>query len=348
MELLVLNSNYIVDVFESSLWVDRYCGYGDFEIYTKISKEILENIRKGYYILSRDSEHGMIVEDRKIKFDTEIGHYIIVTGRSFESILDRRIIWNQTVLTGNLQNGIEKLLNENIISPDIPERAIPNFVFIPSDDPVITSLEVEAQFTRTNLYDSIKKLCLANDLGFKITLSENDGFEFRLYSGRDRSYNQFINPYVTFSPKFENLISSEYSESYRNTKTITVVAGEGEGLDRKTIVVGGGEGLLRKEMYTDARDLSQTVDEVTLTDEEYFAQLSQRGMEDLKEHMLDESFDGEIDPTQTFKFNEDFFLGDIVQIDSEYGIEARARITESIHAQDESGESIYPTFTIID
>lgn len=353
MELLILDTDlkaiYVLDTFESVIWKERYCGCGDFEIYAKASEELFNYLKQDYYLCLRDSEYVMIVEDCKIKEDQENGPHMIFSGRTAESILDRRIIWNQTVLTGNLQNGIELLLNENAISPTIADRTISNLVFEASVDSAVTNLTSEAQFTRTNLYESIVKLCAAKNIGFRVILPlDSDNFIFQLYAGADRSYDQITNPYVIFSPKFENLISSDYSESNKNLKTLTVVAGEGEGADRKTTVVGSGTGLSRREMHTDARDLSQTVDEVLIPEADYLAQLAQRGTEDLTEHVLEKSFDAQLDTTRMFKYGEDFFLGDIVQIVNEYGIKAKARVTEVIRSQSTSGIEVYPTFTILD
>jgi len=171
---------------------------------------------------------------------------------------------------------------------------------------------------------------------------------FKLYSGVDRSYNQFTNPHVVFSREFDNILNSEYSKSKTQFKNLTVVAGEGEGLARKTKVVGSGVGISRREMYTDARDLSQTTESGSLTDEVYYAQLEQRGLEDLAENKIENKFDNQVDVSGIFKYGEDFFLGDIVQIVSEYGVEARARVTEIIRSQNSSGISIYPTFKILD
>lgn len=348
MELLILNTNTILDVFESLIWTDRYCGYGDFEIYAKASENLLNLLKPDYYIWLKESGRVMIVDGSPIKFDAENGSHMITSGVSAESLLDRRIVWGQTILSGNFQTGIQKLLNENAISPTIPDRKIPNLVFEASDDPVITALTVEAQFTWTNLYESIQKLCAANNIGFKITLSDDSTqLVFKLYSGVDRSYDQFVNSFVVFSPKFENLIGSSYSESQKSLKTVTVVAGEGEGPARKTAIVGGGSGLSRRELYTDARDISQTVDGVALPESDYLAQLAQRGTEDLAEHIFEKSFDGQVDTTRMFRYGKDFFLGDVVQMESEYGIKAKARITEIIHSQSISGIDIYPTFTMI-
>lgn len=353
MEKIILNSNLVaisvLDVFESIIWTERYCGYGDFEIYTRVTDELLSILQPDNYIYNIDSDYVMVIEHRVIDFDVEEGLKLLVKGRSVESILDRRIIWNQTVLSGSLQNGIEQLLNDNVISPTIPDRTIPNITFEASTDPVITALTVDCQITRKNLYESIKNLCDSQNIGFKMTMSDTmDSFIFKLYAGVDRTYDQITNPYVIFSKEFENIISSNYVENYTSYKNLTVVAGEGEGDERITKVVGSGSGLARRELYTDARDLSQTNDGNPIPEADYLAQLEQRGLEDLSENALDVSFEGVVDITRMFKYREDFFLGDIVQLASDFNIEGKARITEIIKSQNLSGMEIHPTFKIIE
>jgi len=354
MELLVLDPSFIsvaeLDTYESIIWSDRYSKFGDFEIYIKASQEAFETLREDNYLLQRDSEHVMIIENHKITFDSESGNHLIVTGRSLETILERRIIWNQTVLTGSLQNGIQQLLNENAISPTLPERVIPNLVFEASTDPAITELTVDAQYMGDNLYTTIEKLCSTNNIGFKITLSETNQLIFKLYAGVNRSYEQFENSYVVFSPKFENIINSSYSLSKKNVKNVTLVMGEESGdigIPRKIVTVGTETELNRREIYTDASSMSQTVDDVYMTDEEYIAQLTQKGNEVLDKNKIDKSFDGQVDTTRMFKYGEDFKMGDIVQLVSDYGIEGQARVIEMIHSQSDQGISSYPTFQMI-
>lgn len=355
MEFLILDENLnassVLDTYESILWTDRYNKCGDFEIYTSMSDTVLSRIKQDYYIWTRDSEHVMIVEDIQITSDAEDGNNLIVVGRSLESVLDRRIIWKQTVLSGNFQNGIKKLLDENVISPTNESRKINNFIFVESTDPAVTSLTLEAQFTGDNLYEAICNLCASKDIGFKITLTDDGKFAFQLYAGADRTYDQLINPHVVFSPSFENIINSNYLESKKSLKTVTLVAGEGEGSDRKTkevaISSGGGSGLGRRELYTDARDISSTTDNGTLTEAEYNSQLEQRGKEKLADNTVTKTFEGEMETSKMFVYGEDFFMGDMVQIVNEFGIEAKARVVEMIHSQDENGIDFYPTFETI-
>ena len=350
MDLVVLNRELdaisVIDIYESFIWTDRYYRYGDFELYTAMQNNILDIIKKDFFLQSSDSDHIMIIEDWIIKSDIENGNHITVTGRSLESILTRRIIWGQKTISGNLQNGIKTLLNENIISPSDSKRKISNFIFEESTDPVITKLTINAQFTGDNLYDAIQKICEERGIGFKITLNDNKQFVFKLYAGVDRSYEQTLVPYVIFSPNFDNIINSNYMESNSSLKNITLVGGEGEGSARRYLTVGDTNvsGLDRREIFTDARDISSDVDGETITDTEYNAQLEQRGNEKLAENISIVSFEGQTETTVMYRYREHFFDGDIVQIANEYGHETRARILEVVTTEDETGTSVYPTF----
>lgn len=351
MELLILDENFngidTLDVFESLIWTDRYCGCGDFEIYVPATEKMLSKLQKDRYLYLRESKYLMIIEDVEIQTDTEEGSHLCVTGRSLESILERRIIWYQTVLSGSFQDGIEKLLNENAISPSDGNRKIPNLIFEKSQNEVITSLTLEAQYWGENLYDTILDICNSAGIGFKILLSGKN-LIFSLYTGEDRSYDQIQNPYVIFSPGFDNLLNSNYIESDKTLKTVTLVTGEGEGSNKKTATVeiegGGGSGLKRRELYTDAGDISQTVDNVQISDSDYLNQLKQRGGEELSKNKATNSFEGQIDSNATYSYGIDYYLGDIVQVKNEYGCESKSKITEYIRSQNESGIEEYPSF----
>lgn len=350
MDLFVLDQNLeaiaIVDTYNSLIWTDRYQECGDFELYRSISKELLEYIKQDYYLVNNESEHTMIIEKLLINSDPEEGNHITVTGRSLESILERRIIWGLKTISGNLQNGIKTLLEENIISPKDPDRKIDNFVFEESTDPAITELGIDAQYTGDNLYEVIKKICVERGIGFKVTLNDQKQFVFKLYAGVDRSYEQVERPHVVFSPSFDNIIDSNYIESKSSLKNVTLVGGEGEGSERKYVTVGSESGLDRRELFTDARDISSDVgDGKVLTEAEYNAQLEQRGKEDLAENTDVVSFEGQAETSRMFVYGRDFFNGDIVQVADEYGHEIQARVLEIITSEDEQGRSVYPTFS---
>lgn len=355
MEFLVLNTKFeaiaILDVFESFIWTDRYAKCGDFEIYTSSDRQIIESLKEDFYIWTEDSEHVMIIENRKIITDVEEGNKFLVSGRSLESILDRRIVWNQILLDGYFQVQIKRLLTENVINPSDSNRKISNFIFEETDDPYILSLKVQVQYTGDNLYEAVCKLCESVSIGFKITLNEDNQFVFKLYSGTDRSYDQETNPYVVFSPSFENIINSNYYESKAGYKNVGLVAGEGEGSARRTVVVGEStsKGLSRRELYVDARDISSTTSNGgTISTSAYDNLLRQRGDERLNENKIVQAFDGQVESTQMYRYGEHYFMGDITQLENEYGMESKVRVTEFIRSVDKDGIDSYPTFEVIE
>lgn len=347
LELYILNRDFqaihLLDTFESLLWTERYYECGDFEITSPASVQLLRTFEKENYLWSKDSNMVMIIEDIEISSDTEEGTLFMVKGRSLESILDRRIIWNKTTLTGNLQNAIHKILNENVISPSDSERRISNFIFEASDDPLVTEKTVELECDGETIYEVIQTLCQTNELGFRVLLNNDNQFVFQLYAGADRSYDQDTNPYVLFSPKFENIINSNYLESNKTLKTVALVVDDSGDIRTELIVecdTGAGRELDRREIQV-AVSISSEEGNVT-------AKMEEAGREELKENKATKTFEGEVESTQLFVYGEDFFMGDIVQIVNEYEVEAKTRVVEIVRSQTLEGMTIYPTFETVE
>ena len=557
MEALILNTNfeaiYILDVFSSFIWTDRFNDCGDFEICTSPTVKNLSFLKPDNYIWIKESDRLMVIEENSIETNEEDLPVLTIRGSSIESILNRRIVWNQTTLQGNLQDAIEKILDENVISPDNENRKIPNFVFEKNEETAISSLDIDAaQYTGAYIYNIISDLCKTKDIGckmifeesgscnyhreipfdlyeeqkyiesdgnayidtgiiqqlttrmdakiafntltvgrfgsfgysgstlnsrfyfgvegnhwaaginasaykhdiedadtnrhvfsiydktfkidgrevytsdggtatnanlylfavndkdvpnykatcklyeFKIwndnvlamklipvkrrsddiygfydlvtkTFIENSGtgvftggganiaegpkFVFSLYTGTDRSYYQTTNPYIVFSPKLDNVVSTNFVENNSSECNIVLVAGEGEGTDQKVadvyIETTEPAGLHRKEMYETASDISSKTEEKTLTDEEYKELLKQRGKEVLSkdENRASKTFDAELNANGTMKYGVDFFIGDIVELIDSYGSQSRIRVSEMIRCDDENGYTEYPTFS---
>lgn len=349
MFVYVLDKNFeavgLVDVFESLIWTDRYQECGDMELTCFPDTQIMDCCQIDYYVINPESEHVMIIEGREVDTDVDDGNRFIVTGRSLESILDRRVVWKQTTVKGSLQNGIKKLIYDAFVEPDVEDRKVSNFIFKETDDPAITELTIETQFTGDNLYDIVTSLCSENDIGFKITLDSDNNFVFELYKGEDRSYDQDENTFVVFSPSFDNIINSQYAETVKEYKNVARVGGEGDGNARRYAQAGSGFGILRRELFVDARDVSsEKEDGSTMTKTEYETALKERGDKDLADTPWEKSFEGEVDATNGFVYKTDFFLGDIVQVANEYGMEGPSLVSEIVWSQDEEGYGCYPTF----
>lgn len=361
MELYILdesfNKLYLLDLFESLLWIERYWEYGDFEIYTptndeilKVAKTVLDKRRNDLdcYVTLKESEQVMVIEEMEVTTDSDLGSRIIISGRSLESILDRRIIWPQLNLDSKIQTAIKRLLFKNVIDPDDEGRIISNFIFEESDDEVFESMEIRAQYTGDNLYDTISEICKEYKIGFQVKLI-NKKFVFKLYRGVDRSFSQIKNSRVIFSPEFENIVDSKFVESAKNLRNIAVVAGEDSENGRRFLIIGDKIGLKRRELYVDARDIqSENEDGSLISDEEYYEKLNNRGNSKLTDYKYVNTFEGQVETEQQFLYGRDFFKGDIVQLMTEYGLGGEARITEFIRSYDETGYNVYPTFEMVE
>lgn len=358
MEIFVLDRNldtiHLIDGYKSLIWTDRYNSPGDFELFTEVSGEVLKYVKKEVYLSIKESDRLMVVTDIEIDSDRDLGNLIRITGSSMESVIGRRIIWGLVTLNTNLESAIQKIISENVTTSD-QYRKIPNIVFLSSKDPRITGIKLDTQYTGDNVLEVIEELCKEYDVGFKMVLNERNQFIFSLYAGVDRSYDQTENPYVIFSPSFENLVNSNYFDSDSNLKTMALIGGEGEGYARyyTTYIVSNKKGLDRRELFVDARDLQRKYYDDDGTEHirpisEYDALLKARGKTKLAEYQSETLFEGEVEPYNSFVYKRDYNLGDIVQIENEYGFKGTARITEVVTCHDENGYSVYPTFKMLD
>ena len=356
MGCLLLDKNYevvgIVEEFQSFIWTERFSKTGDFELYLAASAQAADTYKKEYYLRDDLSDDLMIIEDHEIETDPDDARFLKVTGRSLSSVLDRRIIWGQMNLSGNLQNGIRSILNSQVISPTDPNRALP-FTFKNSTDINITSIVMEdQQLYGDNVLEVIESLCETYDIGFTVKFDDDTKkYVFELVAGIDRTYDQTQRPQVIFSPDFDNLESGKYVSSIATKKTAALVGGEGEGSARKRqgVSAPGGAltGLDRREMFVDASGISSDTDDGTLTTAQYNALLTQEGKKALAENKATEVFDGTISKSSNLTFKTDYFLGDKVQMEDEYGHTSVSRITEYIRSTSDTGLEEYPTLTTI-
>lgn len=351
MDLIVLNKDfetvYIIDSYKELIWTDRYYEYGDFELTTPVTSDILEHVKLDYYIVNRDSEHVMIVETILITSDPENGNVITFSGRSLESILDRRVIYKDYKNSFSWGTGFERnvklmlklcVLEEKYSNiPYTKDRIISNFTYEEPDsnfvDPETFPMDAD-EIWHKNLYGIIFNVCKACQKGFKISLNDRY-FAFQLYEGKNRSYGQTVNTYVIFSTRFDNLTSGKYMESNKIFKNTAIVY-RGEEYTtlhylNYTEVVSGGKGLDRREIYTDANDEASSVQRKS-------------GLELILENSQITAFEGDVDNIENFKYGEDFFVGDIVQVEDEYGHNSSVRILEVVTSVNSNGKTIYPTF----
>lgn len=355
MDVLVLDKNFkrvgICDDYKSIIWTTRYFKPGDFELYLPATDKNIVLLKEDCYVVrDRDITYDannityknvMIIEKIQVTTDVENGNYLIVTGRCLKSILTRRIVWQQTTLTGKVEVALQRIINENAISPSNSSRKITKLQLGTTKGFTET---LEKQVTGDDIASLMEEVCTAYGFGWDIYI-KNGYFVFELYKGVDRSYNQSENPFVIFSPDFDNLLTTNYQFDKTNYKNVALVAGEGEGLSRKTVTVGTASDLDRYEIYVDSRNSSSN--DGSITESKYNQILTEEGHETLNsdECSITENVEGEIETLSNYQLNKDYFLGDIVEVINEYGIETTPRIVEIIESEDENGSNTIPTFS---
>ena len=332
----------MIDGYVSFIWTERYYKVGDFELCVTISPENLALLQKDYYVCRDDSDEIGIIESIKLSSNEDGEQQLIASGRFLASIVGRRIVAQQTDFDNKTVPAIiQSLLNAAIISPSIAARKIPNFSFH-DDSGYKATLSV--QYTGKNILTVIEDLCETYGLGFRVAL-ENENFVFHLYQGTDRSYGQSENTFVVFSNDFDNLESSEYEEGYSDTVTDVLVAGEGEGLKRKTAWASKqtNSGLARYEVFKDARNASTNNGEIS--DSVYLQQLVSDGLESITS--FTKAFSGSV-YFNNYTYGKDIKIGDVCTImNSAWGIGMNTRLIEMIESTGESGEhTMTPTFGV--
>lgn len=348
MDLWVYTEDFerigVVDTASSIIWTNRFRQCGDFEIYTAASPEMVQLLRIDRWVKRPDDDMVGVIEKVQITTSEEEGDHLIVSGRCARSILDRRIIWEQTILSGTVEACLRKLVTDACISPTVYPSARRMSVLALADAHGFTET-VATQYTGTVLLEAVEELCAAYNYGFKMRLQDGS-LVLDFYKGADRSASQSENPRVVFSEDFDNLIASNYTCDKTNYKTVVLAAGEGEGKFRSWATAFNGaagtySGLQRRELYVDARDMSSNDGEVSTAD--YLAQLQERGLAKLLEAAIVESFDGSV-ADQQYLYGVDYFLGDTVTVINKHGLQSDAQVLEVVEVWDENGYGCTPTF----
>ena len=245
-----LNKIHIIDTFVNVIWANRYNTVGDCELVISASVDNFNKIKESKYISRNDDEMVCEIKKIELKTDEENGNQLIITGLDVKNILKQRIVEKQTNFNGLVEDYIRTLIKDSIINPTNPDRKIKNFIL--ADKKGFTET-IREQVTYDNVGDKIEELCNQYGWGYKVTVS-NGNFVFSLFKGEDKS------KYVTFSQNYDNISTTDYSKDDSNIKNIALIAGEGEGIARKTTTIGNGVGINRHELYVDARDVSSSID----------------------------------------------------------------------------------------
>lgn len=352
MNVYILNKAFemvgVIDDYSSLIWAERYWNAGEFEIMIRANEEMISLLKEDCYVVREDkiTKQGFgevgIIENKEIKTDEDSGSYLTVKGNLLDGILDRRIVWNQTTISGNAEECIRKLIEDNIILPTDQERKIENFILDKKQGFTEEIKEFDLQSAGDDLLEAISSICQNAKIGFQMTLTTEHKFLFTLYKGVDRSRGQQVNDFVVFSPEYDNLNNTEYTFNREEYKNAGLIFGEGEGASQKVVSIGDTTGLDRREVKIDGSSVSSNGEIITM--DTYERMLRDYGNGQMNEHKQLEGMAGDVENNFTYKINVDYFIGDIVSVENEFKIGANTRVIETAENWSETGYQIVPTF----
>ena len=361
----------IIDTAKSIIWKSEYYGTGDFEIYVSATPKIVALIRDGQYAARPNDVNVGVIEDVEITYSARDGRMILVSGRFAKSILGRRLIYKlgvsgasiePVISSGLVEVAVRKLVQTQIISPDLPARKISFIGLGPIKDIPQKIVDADGEAARkqtsyANLLTYTDELLQEYGLGAYMSLDRGSGtLLYNVFAGKDRSVgNADGNKPIIFSQAFDNLLSSTYKHQTETYKNMALIGGEGEGIDRVIAYVGESmAGMDRREVWVDASGQSRTYTDEDTGEEttyflwEYVPLLQAAGRQQLEQLKEINTFDGEVDVSRIgLEYGTEYWIGDIVtRQDDDLGISANARIVSVIETQDESGYNISISFGI--
>ena len=352
MELYILDSLYrrveVVDVFESLIWAERFSSIGDFELHILSSFENRNRFKEGVNLASNVSNRIMTVETVEDITDEEGRRILKVTGVSFENILKQRIaafnnagtwerwvssntnpvaiaqaLFNYICVTGGLNAG--DVISPLIIGDFYPTDTIAN----PSETLVYTP-------NIQDLYTALKDLCDAFSIGFRfVRHPATNLLYFNFYMGSDRTTGQTFLPAVVFSPDLDNLRNTNRLASSSLYKNVAYVIND---TDHEIVYA--------QDIDPGIESFERRVLLVVVDNDLTSDQMIQRGKDELAKHRKFEALDGQLPTITQYRYEVDYFLGDLVELRDDDGTTSQMQVTEQIFVHDKEGERAYPTLSI--
>ncbi|MGE7932112.1 siphovirus ReqiPepy6 Gp37-like family protein [Viridibacillus arvi] len=347
--LYVCDENFnrlgMVGSFSYLLWRKKYSSAGEAELHVDVTMKNIDLLKKGNILFRQDDNEAMYIYYRGFSDDNGVDQ-LVVKCSSLLKWMDRRILWGTYNFSETVESAIRQMINENLINPSVAARKIPQVQ--------LTALKnitgpITKQISYDEVYSSIEDLCNTYDLGIRC-IFDGRSLKYDLYEGTDRTINQIENPQIILSKSRGNLLKRTYEDADNDFKNTALIAGAGEGTARKTATIESGTGLSRRELFVDARELSDKADEqdedgnaIDIPDAQYRQLLLNKGTGKLAEYVEFISFDCELDVTkENTKLNRDFFLGDLLTIpDERLNILMNSRLLEHDEVYQKDGKSIF-------
>lgn len=344
----------LYDSYISLIWTERYNEAGEFQLTTFMSRDAVNLFGLGVAVALSESTAVMFVRTQEVVDDDDSGVVLKITGVSMEAILqDRYAIpslegsdtLDKWTLEGLPAEIARQLFSDICVDlPFGPTDAIPFYtpgVAGPVGNIPEPSDPIPYEVSRGTLYEAIAKLCQIYHMGFRFVRPDDSSkVYFEIYMGSTRTTTQGLLPPVVFSRKLDTLGDISELRSLANHSNVAFVVGSEEVV---TVYADGVDetisGFERKVLYVDASDIDMPAGAART------AALRQKGKEALAEHRPVIALDGEVPENSGYKYNRDYFLGDMVEMTNSDGVSTNLRVTEQIFSSDVEGDKSFPTLT---
>lgn len=186
----------------------KWTSGGEFSLVLPTDKIYVSTLNTGM-IVEIDGD-WLFVESVNYDYDT-----ITLSGTDAKALLNlRKSVWyddeetqGYDAVSGTTAYCIEHYLNNNIIDPDDPERAMP-FTF---NSGGISGINDHYLARLEDVGNIVQVLCENAGIGYSVKGDYNSGkFVFRLESGVDRSIEQSVRGRVIFTPAWGNVEKQEF------------------------------------------------------------------------------------------------------------------------------------------
>ena len=338
-----LNRLGMIGSFSYLLWRKKYGPCGEAELHVDVTFKNIELLKKGNILYRQDDNEAMYIYYRNFA-DSSGVEQLVVKCFSLVKWTDRRIMWGQYNFNATPESIMRQAITDSIVNPSVSARKIAQ-IKLAAAKGFGTIHQQQISYKQVN--EVLENLCDTHDVGIRCLFDGRELF-YDFYEGVDRTIDQMDNPHIILSKSRGNLLSSNFEDADNDLKNTALVGGAGEGPERKMASIGASNsGLNRRELFIDAREISDTKDvegtQTPIPDPEYNQLLLSKGDEKLAEYTEFIAFDCELDVTkENTKYGEDFFLGDLITTkDEQIDMLLNSRVMEVDEVFQQDGKSIY-------
>lgn len=367
MELMTLDANNqpakLVENYDSLIWTERFNTVGDFQLIAGDSGGFMSLLPEGTRVTLRESNIAMVVETHKIERKKNQPEKITIIGRSFESILDRRVavlsvvgaapdwtinakvpadvawyIMNQICVVGSLDaNDIfPSAMVQFPVQGDYLTGTGPTKTFTVAKGNLLSTvlglLQTQAKADATT--SPATPVLVPRGIKAVRPSAGATAIQIQIYIGTDRSALVYFDATRDLLEDGTYLFSKAASASTAyilgpsNAAKIEKTASPPSGLARRVILLDG------------------TTSGITSV-----VSLQQQGEQSLAEAPETAIFDGslnqDLSPYTYGDAVNGYLLGDTVKLVGDYGLSQNAVVTEYIRSEDNTGTKSYPTLATI-